>query len=300
MSAGFSPTGVRLLNQRGQWSDFSKSTREKRPSASRASQCPASLWIWVSLPSVSIFHRPVLMSATKTLPFSSTTRPELGWAQTRPANRVTKAMNGVSRAKQARHMMHLRLRRRTTTQLPTHRSILISCSRPFLLTSFSAGLAPRARIWTCAGFDSPTKLIPDPSSDAPILTLGAPLELISRSSTLSGYPVVPSGILAVGSGGNTLIIARTRPWSSTISRPRPRSMGATSADTAGLARNSVYVRINKFTTVNPTTNRCDFMTASFPLVSGYRALLGLLLPQNLLPSTGAGHRPSPKLGGNGR
>src|SRR5262249_30986454 len=80
-------------------------------------------------------------------------------------------------------------------QLPPHFSILISCSCPSLLTSFREGLVPRARTWTCAGFDSPTKLITDPSSVAAILTLGAPLESISRSSTVSGYPVVPSGIL---------------------------------------------------------------------------------------------------------
>src|SRR5262249_48060789 len=57
------------------------------------------------------FHKPVLMSATKTFPFSSTTIPELGWAETRPANRVSNATKGKSRVKQGRHMMHLRLRR---------------------------------------------------------------------------------------------------------------------------------------------------------------------------------------------
>src|SRR5262249_20792030 len=91
-------------------------------------------------------------------------------------------------------------------------------SRPSLLTSFKEVLVPRARTWTCVGFDSPPKLTADPSSVAAILTLGAPLESISRRSTVSGYPVVPSGILVVGLAGNTLIIARTRPWSSTIPR----------------------------------------------------------------------------------
>lgn len=47
---------------------------------------------------------------------------------------------------------------------------------------------PRARIWTCVGFDSPPKHKPDPSSVAAILTLGPLLESISRSSTVSGYP----------------------------------------------------------------------------------------------------------------
>src|SRR5262249_51191498 len=101
--------------------------------------------------------------------------------------------------------------------LPHHKAeisihcALISCSRPSLLTSFRDGFLPRARIWMCVGLDSPPRLTPDPSSVAAILTLGAPFELINRSSTVSGYPVVPSGILAVGSAGNTLIMARTRP-----------------------------------------------------------------------------------------
>src|SRR5919201_429494 len=113
---------------------------------------------------------------------------------------------------------------------------LIICCCPSLLTSFTDVLAPRARSWTFVGFDSPPRLTADPSSVAAILTLGAPLELISRSSTVSGYPSVPSGILAVGLAGNTLIIARTRPWSSTISKARPRSTGAATGVGSDLAR----------------------------------------------------------------
>src|SRR5207302_8417977 len=105
---------------------------------------------------------------------------------------------------------------------------LINCSRPSWLTSLSEVLVPRARTWTCVGFDSPPRLTADPSSVAAILTLGA-LESIMRSSTISVYPIVPSGILTVGLFVNTLIIARTRPQSSTISNIRPRSTDAISA-----------------------------------------------------------------------
>src|SRR4051812_42963540 len=78
---------------------------------------------------------------------------------------------------------------------------LITCSRPSLLTSFKEVFVPRARICTYVGFDSPPKLNADPSSVAAILTLGAPFESIRRNSTVSGYPVVPSGILTLGSAG---------------------------------------------------------------------------------------------------
>src|SRR5262245_66142655 len=63
--------------------------------------------MWVSLPSVSIFHRPVLMSATKTFPFSSTTMPELGWAEAHPANKASDATTGYSGVKQQCRMSHL-------------------------------------------------------------------------------------------------------------------------------------------------------------------------------------------------
>ena len=53
-------------------------------------------------------------------------------------------------------------------------------------------LAPRARTWTFVGFDSPPKLIPDPSSVAAILTFGAPFELISR---------IPDECIAVSESG---------------------------------------------------------------------------------------------------
>ena len=61
---------------------------------------------------------------------------------------------------------------------------VINCSRPSLLTSFREVLVPRARIWTCVGFDSPPKLTADPSSVAAILTWGPPSESISRRSTV--------------------------------------------------------------------------------------------------------------------
>src|SRR2546422_9275222 len=76
-----------------------------------------------------------------------------------------------------------------------------------------------------------------PSPRGGKFAFGRPAEVLRRSSTVSGYPVVPSGILKAGSAGNTAILARTRPRSSTISRARPRSTGATSeAATAGRAR----------------------------------------------------------------
>src|SRR5712691_1161706 len=80
-----------------------------------------------------------------------------------------------------------------------------------------------------------------------------------RRSTFSGYRVVPFGIFTAGSAGNTLMLARTRPRSSTISSARPRSTGATpSAAAPGRAREMASAVT--LTTVRAMRKRFVFMT----------------------------------------
>ena len=85
---------------------------------------------------------------------------------------------------------------------------------------FSKTASPRADSICTYAPPSPPSDIPAPSSVAVSFTFGPPPESISRNSTHSGYPVDPSGIFTAGSAGNTLISARTRPWSSTSSKAR--------------------------------------------------------------------------------
>src|SRR5215813_1908911 len=81
MSPGRAPSGVRRLNQRGQCADFWKSTLEKLPSVSRASQWPPSLETVVTFPCGSILSTPRPILEKKTFPCWSTTMPELGWPE---------------------------------------------------------------------------------------------------------------------------------------------------------------------------------------------------------------------------
>lgn len=70
-----------------------------------------------------------------------------------------------------------------------------------------AALCLHAVIWyrtgVIVGLESPPRTKAAPSSMAANFTWGPPSEVISRSSTVSGYPVVPSGILILGSAGDT-------------------------------------------------------------------------------------------------
>lgn len=78
---------------------------------------------------------------------------------------------------------------------------------------------------------------------------------IDRSSTVSGYPTVPSGILKSGSAGWIWILARTRPRSSTISSARPRSTGNPPSNAKAGVRLSVNTTSRKFRTVRMARTR---------------------------------------------
>src|SRR4029434_10675353 len=92
MSAGRAPSGVRRLKQRGQCADFKKSTFEKLPSVSKASQWPPSLETVVTFPCGSILSTPRPILERKTFPCWSTTMPELGWPEAVNATKLDTAV----------------------------------------------------------------------------------------------------------------------------------------------------------------------------------------------------------------
>src|SRR5262249_1810946 len=132
--------------------------------------------------------------------------------------------------------------------------------RPSWLLSFSDVVTPRANACTYVGSTLPPSTSPEPSSVAWIFTLGCPCESRSRSKTASGYPVVPSGILTVESAGKTVILARTCPRASTISRARPRSTGTTAGSCAARGRAKEAAKRTRLTTVRAASARWAFMT----------------------------------------
>src|SRR5262249_27080990 len=134
-------------------------------------------------------------------------------------------------------------------------------SRPSSFRSFSELTSPSALSIRYVSLVpvGPARLNPEAGSDAPSFTEGRPFSVLRRSNTVSAY----ASPFAERPAGRTLMLARTRPWSSTISRARPRRTGAPPSANAGPNWHAaVSTRRNRFSSVSAATTRGLFIHSS--------------------------------------